>query len=73
MPQKIECNITNSKHYQIENPCGILYRVLNTERNENYKHIIELIEHQQKKTFRCHSFYIITNEMSEFQTKGFNY
>lgn len=73
MPKKINCNISNPNPIPMDNPCKILYIINNSPDKKQYSHFVELIEHQQLKTFRCHISHILMGQTLHFKPIGFNY
>ena len=72
-PQKITCDLKNDKIFFMDNPCSKLYRIKGSTAQKVYSHLVELIEHQQLKTFGCHLSHIAIGKYETYQSNGFKY
>ena len=52
MPKSIKCNDESKEPHVLEDPCKLLYHVVNPNEDQ-LDHFKELIQDQQKKTFKC--------------------
>lgn len=58
MPRYISCNLQLHSTRCLHSPCGIRYNINTNDFDQHRHHLAELIEHQQYKTFGCHTFYL---------------
>ena len=73
MPKKVECSLDNNEERKFEDPCSILFTIKGDKAKNDYKHFIELIEHQQYRTFGCHIAHTIIGDENNFKLVGFKY
>ena len=77
MPNKLSCDIANNVERKFEDPCSILYSIQGDNSKQDFSHFIELIEHQQYKSFGCHVAHtVFVNQgkpLESFKLIGFDY